>query len=74
MRRARARAFSLSTFDGPSLARFDNSPFRRKVYGLDWEVDEAAYALYDKWDASDKQRLDMVLFDGVKGLSRCCEG
>ncbi|CAM9663704.1 unnamed protein product [Scytosiphon promiscuus] len=43
-----------------------------EVYGVDWEVDEAAYELYDNWDASAGQRLDMLLYDGVKGLSPCC--
>ncbi|CAM9853875.1 unnamed protein product [Scytosiphon promiscuus] len=43
-----------------------------EVYGIDWEGGESSYPLYDNWDASEGQRLDMLLFDGVKGLSRCC--
>ncbi|CAM9853944.1 unnamed protein product [Scytosiphon promiscuus] len=45
-----------------------------EVYGVDWKVDEAAYYVYDNWDSSPEQRLEMVLFDGIKGLSRCCAG
>lgn len=62
--------------DSPHVPR----PFCRfarcttQVYGVDWEVDEDAYFLYDNWNSSPEQRLDMVLFDGIKGLSRCCSG
>ncbi|CAM9677107.1 unnamed protein product [Scytosiphon promiscuus] len=45
-----------------------------EIYGVDWKVDEAAYYLYDHWDSSPAQRQDMLLFDGVEGLSRCCAG
>ncbi|CAM9527243.1 unnamed protein product [Hapterophycus canaliculatus] len=45
-----------------------------EVYGVDWMVDEAAYSIYNRWNASPAQQRDMVLFDGVKRLSRCCLG
>lgn len=45
----------------------------QKVYGVVWEEDEDAYGLYNGWQDTEKQLLDMLLFDGVKGLDRCCE-
>lgn len=43
-----------------------------KVYGVEWEVDEDAYGIYNGWKASDDQLLDMVVFDGITGLAQCC--
>lgn len=48
------------------------APLYLKVYGVEWEVDEDDYVLYNDWEATDAQRLDMLLFDGIKGFSRCC--
>jgi len=44
----------------------------RKVYGVDWDVNEDAYGLYSGWHATDDQLLDMVLFNGIKELRQCC--
>lgn len=46
--------------------------FHRKVYGVEWDVNEEAYGIYNGWQATDDQLLDMVLFDGIKALARCC--
>lgn len=36
-------------------------------------MDEEAYGIYNGWQATNEQLLDMVLFDGIKGLAQCCE-
>eukprot|EP00904_Undaria_pinnatifida_P004120 jgi/Undpi1/13709/HiC_scaffold_9.g03362.m1 len=43
-----------------------------EVYGIEWgEQPQRSYTPYEKWSDSDKQLLEMVTFDGVKGLKRC---
>lgn len=44
-----------------------------KVYGVAWEEDEKAYGLYNDWKNNDRQLLEMMIFNGIKGLERCCD-
>jgi len=46
--------------------------FVLKVYGVDWDVNEDAYGLYNGWHATEDQLLEMVLFNGIKELEHCC--
>lgn len=50
-----------------------NALFVPKVYGVAWDESEEAYGLYNGWQDTDRQLLDMVIFDGVKGLDHCCD-
>lgn len=49
-----------------------DSIVEHKVYGVEWEVNEEAYGLYNTWQDTDAQLLEMVLYDGIKGLKHCC--
>lgn len=39
-----------------------------KVYGVEWAVSEEAYGIYDGWQATNKQLLDMVLPTASRGF------
>jgi len=41
------------------------------VYGIEWVDGAEAYSPYSRWNDTNAQLLEMVLFKGVRGLKRC---
>lgn len=42
-----------------------------QVYGIEWEKRRDTYSPYQHWMDTDAQLLEMVIFDGIKGMKRC---
>lgn len=43
-----------------------------KVYGIEWSTTADEYSVYDSWEVTEAQLVEMILTDEVEGIQRCC--